>query len=289
MVFSVRSLLTAFMAFAVLSVSHPNSSQAAAHVDLFTDSCSAATDYFEFRIFITNSSTGGETVYLSSSTFRMTHAALIVPVGSQTYDFSYVTGTCDPQFTPLYAAAGSTYNISYNPTSRLMQLTYSSSVFGNSSGPVNAPIAAGQTVCLGQFRLTITSSPWVDNQPVGFGWSGTTSGITGYENTSTTISNFNTTANRTLGAMCVMTTPTSTGINSSMVLTGIETFPNPCSSLLHVTGADPAGPVRLFSADGTQMVCVSSGNSDAVLDVRGLTRGIYVLEAGGFRRKIVIE
>ena len=63
----------------------------------------------------------------------------------------------------------------------------------------------------------------------------------------------------------------------------------PCSSLLHVTGADPAGPVRIFSGDGTEMVCVSSGNSDAVLDVRGLPRGIYVLEAGGFRRKIVIE
>ncbi|MFM2207044.1 MAG: hypothetical protein RL213_1019 [Bacteroidota bacterium] len=289
MFLSIRSLLNVFLALAVLSVVNPYSSKAAAHVDLFTDSCSVGTDYFEFRIFITNSSTAGETVYLSSSTFRMTHATLIVPAGSQTYDFSYVTGTCDAQFTPLYAAAGSTYNISYNPTSRLMQLTYSSSVFGNSSSPVNAPIAAGQTACLGQFRLTITSSPWVDSQPVGFGWSGTTSGITGYENTSTTIINFNTTANRTLGAMCVLTTPTSTGINASFVRAGLETFPNPCSTLLHVTGAGPGIPVRLFSGDGSEKACVSSDGSEALLDVRGLPRGLYVLEAGSYRRKIVIE
>lgn len=273
----------------LLFLLRPFMSKSAAHVELFSDSCSAGTDYIEFRLFATNNSTAGETLYLSSGTLRFMHGTAIVPSGTQSYDFVYLNGTCDPSLTPLYTLLGSSYNMNYNPATRLMQVAYSTGTLGNSFATTNAPILAGQTICLGAFRLTVTSAPWVDNQPVGFSWSGTSSGITAFEDTASVVTNMNTAANRTLGAMCTMTTPSTTSVG---VPTGTENtciYPCPAYSYLHVKGIAVGTMIHVVSPAGKCELSLPFEGDQLDIPVSGLSKGVYLLEAGTLRRTFIVQ
>lgn len=267
----------------------PDKVMAAAHVELYTDSCTAGTDYFEFRLFITNNSTAGETLYLSSGTIRFTHGTSIVPSGTQSYDFMYQNGTCDPSIAPLYSQLGTSYNMNYNPATRLMQLAYSTGTLGNAYASVNAPVSAGQTICLGAFRLTITSSPWIDNQSVGFSWSGSSSGITAFEDTASVTTNMNTTANRTLGSMCSMTTPSTTQVGTAFDPSHIRIFPTVATAYLQIEGIRDGTMIHLVSIDGKRELSVPAEGDRMILSVAGLSKGVHFLEAGPIRRPFIVQ
>jgi hypothetical protein len=278
-----------FFAVTGMLFSFSNTAQAAARIELYTDSCTVGTDYFEFRLFATNNSTAGETLYLSSGTIRLTHSTAIVPSGTNTYDFIYQNGTCDPLLAPLYSSLGVTYNLNYNSSTRNMQIAYSTGTLGNAYATLNAPIPAGQTICLGAFRLTITSAPWADNQPVGFSWNGTSSGITAFEDTASVVTNMNTTANRTLGSMCSLTTPSTTWISSLNQGEDLRLYPSPSNSYLFVEGIIAGTTVHLFSFEGQRELTLQSEGGKLVIPVIGLSKGIHFLEAGIIRLKFVVQ
>ena len=95
--------------------------------------CTAGANYIEFQMNLTNTSTAGEVLYLvTASPLRINHAAGIVPAGTNTYTFQYVAGSADASVAPLYATLGTSYNVAYTASSRLMQVTHSSTVLGNS-------------------------------------------------------------------------------------------------------------------------------------------------------------
>ena len=146
--------------------------------------CAAGANYIEFQLNLTNTSTAGEVLYLNTaSPIRFIHAVGIVPTGTNTFTWAYVAGSASPSVAPLYATS-STYAMSYTPSTRLMQVTHINSTFGNSVSALNCPIAAGATVSVGKFRLTITNTNFVAGQSVGLTWA-TTSGFVAYVGTST--------------------------------------------------------------------------------------------------------
>ena len=118
--------------------------------------CSAGANYIEFQINLTNTSTAGEVIYLNTaSPIRINHAAGIVPAGPNTFTFAYVAGSADASVAPLYATLGTTYNVAYTASSRLMQVTHSNTVLGNSNSAVNCPIQPGATVSSARLNRAI--------------------------------------------------------------------------------------------------------------------------------------
>jgi len=245
-------------------------SKSTALVNMYTTNCTAGANYIEFQLNITNSSTAGETLYINTAgTWRMVHGAGIVPTGTNTYTMSYVPNSCDPILNPAFATQGTTFSMSYTASSRLMQCTFTNTVLGNSAAAVNAPVLAGQTISAGKFRLTITNTNWVGSQAVGLGWSGTTSGIVAYVNTAITVTNFNTSTNRTLGTMCTMNTPAPCSVSASTSTTGVSCFGgNNGSASVTATGSSPF--TYLWSPGGSTATSLS-----------GLTAGNYTVTVTG--------
>ncbi|MFM9027948.1 MAG: SprB repeat-containing protein, partial [Bacteroidota bacterium] len=181
--------------------------QGAATVNMYTDQCASGSNYFEFRLMITNTSTAGETLYIQApGTWRINHGAAIVPSGTNTYSLTYIANSADPSLAPLFATLGTTYNTSYTASSRLMQATFSTSVLGNSAAATNAPLLPGNSMSAGKFRLTITNTNFVSGATASCTWV-TTSGIVAYINTNTSATAMNTTTFRTLGTLCSSTIP----------------------------------------------------------------------------------
>ena len=101
----------------------------AATVNLSLTQCAAGTNWIEYQYNVSNTSTAGEVLYIQTlSPIRINHGAAIVPAGTSTFTFAYQAGTADAIFAPLYATLGTTYNVAYTASSRLMQVTHSSGI-----------------------------------------------------------------------------------------------------------------------------------------------------------------
>ncbi len=225
--------------------------------------CGAGSNYIEFQIDFNNNSTAGETIYLNSvAPIRINHAAGIVPAGTNTFTWAYVPGTASASFAPMYATLLTTYNVQYTPASRLMQVTNSSSVFGNSASAQNCPVAPGATISAGKFRLTITNTNFVAGQNVGLTWV-TTSGFVGYVNTNPATQSFNTTAVRTLNAPCTMSIPAACNLSASVVTNAVS-----CNG-----GSNGSATVSVTGGTGASTYLWSNGATTAT--ATGLAAGAY--------------
>ncbi len=73
-------------------------------------------------------------------------------------------------------------------------------------------------------------------------------------------------------------------------LSGIQVYPNPVKSRLHVAGITGIKHVRIFSVSGSVLGCFDNVSD---LDVSGLTKGVYILEIesieGVTRRRFLKE
>ena len=200
--------------------------------------CATGANYFEFQLNLTNTSTAGEVLYLQTpSPIRINHAPGIVPTGTNTFTFQYIAGSADASVAPLYATLGTTYNVSYTASSRLMQVTHATTVLGNSTAAVNCAIQPGATVNCGKFRLTITNTNFVANQAVGMTWV-TTSGFTAYVNSALIQTNFNTTATRTLGTPCSMTIPAACTAPTLSSIVGNQSCSNVNDGSINLTASN---------------------------------------------------
>ncbi|MFM7014732.1 MAG: T9SS type A sorting domain-containing protein [Bacteroidota bacterium] len=234
--------------------------------------CGAGANYIEFQLNLTNSSTASEVLYLvTASPIRINHAAGIVPAGTNTFTFAYVAGSADASVAPLYATLGTSYNTSYTAASRLMQVTHSSTVLGNSAAAVNCPIQPGATVSCGKFRLTITNTNFISGQSASLAWV-TTSGFTAYVGTSTTVTNFNTTTNRTLGTPCSITIPSTCTAPSLSSIVGNQSCSNVNDGSIDLTASN-GSPAPTFAWSGP------NGFSATTEDLTGLAPGSYTVVA----------
>lgn len=231
--------------------------------------CAAGANYIEFQVNLTNTSTAGEVLYLNaSSPIRINHAAGIVPAGTNTFIFQYIAGSADASVAPLYATIGTTYNVAYTASSRLMQVTHSSTVLGNSAAAVNCPIQPGSTVSVGKFRLTITNTNFIAGQSVGLTWV-TTSGFTAFVNTSTTTTAFNATnGNRTLGTPCSMSIPSACSVSAT-------------SSSTNVTCQGGSDGTASVSATGSSPFTYLWSSGESTSSITGLSAGTYTVTVTG--------
>lgn len=243
------------------------------------------SNFFEFEVSFSNTSTAGEVLYIQQfSPLRITHAASIVPAvptggAANAYTFAYVPGSADAAVAPLYATLGTTYNVAYTSASRLMQVVHASNLFGNSSAAVNCPIQPGTTVKVGKFRLTNTTRDFVAGASVGLSWV-TTSAFAAYVGTATSSTTFNTSVNRTLGAM-----PT-------IVIRGTPTVASPTVTSITSSGATLGGNVTSdggASISGRGVVyALTSANNDPTIDGTGVanvtdsgTTGVFTAAVTG--------
>ncbi|MFN6091046.1 MAG: hypothetical protein ACK44N_01370, partial [Bacteroidota bacterium] len=235
--------------------------------------CSAGANYIEFQINLTNTSTAGEVIYLNTaSPIRINHAAGIVPAGTNTFTFAYIAGSADASVAPLYATLGTTYNVAYTASSRLMQVTHANSVLGNSSSAVNCPIQPGATVSVGKFRLTITNTNFVAGQSAGMTWS-TTSGFVAYIGTAITSTAFSSTAgNRTLGTPCSITIPSSCTAPSLSAIVNNQTCSNVNDGSIDLTASN-GSPAPTFAWSGP------NGFTATTEDLSALAPGSYTVIA----------
>lgn len=271
-----KNILSIIIFTLLLNLLHVNSF-GAAHVTISAGPCSAGVDYIEFQINVSNSSTGGETLYISSpGPWRITHLASILPTGANTFSFDYIPGTADPVLAPLFASPGSSYSLSYNPTSRLMQANYSNATLGSQNSSVNAPMPPGTTLSAGRYRLTLTSGTWVPNSSIGLSWMGTTSGLVAYVDTNSTVTSFNTSTNRTLDTLCSMNTPLNNSITSPEKIQ-LSIFPNPSSGRVYLKSATPIGKVTLLDMQGKKILETTVPGKEGYLDVHSFDAGLYYL------------
>jgi len=234
--------------------------------------CTAGANYFEFQLNLTNTSTAGEVLYLNTaSPIRINHAAGIIPAGTNTFTWAYVPGSADASISPLYATLGTTYNVSYTASSRLMQVTHASAVLGTSTAAVNCAIQPGATLNCGKFRLTITNTNFVAGANVGMTWV-TTSGFTAYVNTATVTSNFNTTTTRTLGTPCSMTIPASCTAPSLSAIVGNQSCSNVNDGSINLTASN-GSPAPTFAWSGPNSFSATTE------DLSGLAPGSYTVIA----------
>ncbi|MFM9051982.1 MAG: hypothetical protein ACKOKF_06660 [Bacteroidota bacterium] len=244
------------------------SASGAAFVNMYTEQCAAGSNWIEFRQMITNTSTAGETLYIQApGTWRMNHSAAIVPAGTNTFTLQYIANSADPMLAPLYATVGTSYNISY--ANRRMQVTYSTSILGNSISSPNAPLLPGQTIAGGKFRLTITNTNFVAGQSTGFTWV-TTSGIVAYINTNATPQAMNTNTYRSLGTLCQSTIPAP----CSVTATGSSTSPS-CfgagdgSASVSASGSSPFTYLWSNGGTGSSISGLSAGSYSVTVTATG--------------------
>ena len=240
--------------------------------DYSISNCTVGANFFEFQLNLTNSSTSGEIIYLcSASPIRINHAAGIIPSGTNTFTWAYVPNSADAAIAPIYATLGNSYNMAYTPSTRLMQITNNSIILGNSAATVNCPIQPGATLNCGRFRLTITNTNFIANQQVGLTWV-TTSGFTAFVGNSTSITNFNTTSNRTLGAFCSITTPAPCTAPALTAIVSNPTCSNQNNGSINITAVN-GSPAPTFSWAGPNNFTAISE------DINGLAPGIYTVVA----------
>ena len=229
-----------FLLFMLFKVS---SSFGTAKGTLSLSNCTAGSNYIEYQINVTNTSDAGETIYMNSYTPRINHLVGIVPAGTNTFTFQYVAGSCDPAVANWYTTLGTTYNVQYTASSRLMQGTQTATIYGNSAAASNCPIAPGATINCGKFRLTITNTNFIAGANVGMVWT-TTSGFTGYVNTGTQSVNFNTTTNRVLGIPCSLTIPAGCNLSASASVINASCF-GASNGSITVSTTNGTGPYML--------------------------------------------
>jgi hypothetical protein len=240
--------------------------------DYSISNCTVGANFFEFQLNLTNSSTSGEIFHLcSASPIRINHAAGIIPSGTNTFTWAYIPNSADASLAPIYATLGSSYNMAYTPSSRLMQITNNSIILGNSTASVNCPIQPGATLNCGRFRLTITNTNFIANQQVGLTWV-TTSGFTAYVGNSTSITNFNTTSNRTLGAFCSLTTSAACTAPSITATVNNQSCLNQNNGSINITAVN-GSPAPTFIWTGPNNFTASSE------DINGLAPGAYTVIA----------
>ena len=236
--------------------------------------CTAGANFIEFQLNLTNTSTANEVIYLiTPSPIRITHAAGIIPTGTNTFTWAYVSGSADPSVAPLYATLGTTYNVQYTAGTRLMQITHSNAYLGNSAAAVNCPIQPGATVSVGKFRLTITNTNFVASQSVGLAWYLTSSGFVGYVGTSTTSTNFSQGAgNRTLGTPCSLTIPAACTAPSLSSTVNNQSCSNVNDGSINLTATN-GSPAPTFAWSGPNSFTATTE------DLSGLAPGSYTVIA----------
>ncbi|MFM9050852.1 MAG: hypothetical protein ACKOKF_00855, partial [Bacteroidota bacterium] len=97
----------------------------AAQVNMYTDQCAAGTNFIEFRMMITNTSTAGETLYINTpGAWRMNYGSTMASATGNTFTFAYVAGSADPILAPSFATLGTNYKHSHKSSIRLLQATF---------------------------------------------------------------------------------------------------------------------------------------------------------------------
>ena len=89
-----------------------------------------------------------------------------------------------------------------------------------------------------------------------------------------------------------LTEETCTGLTNSAIA-GIEIYPNPSSSILHISNAPQGSRIKLINTLGQVLVNIDSMDAQTSLDVSRFANGIYtiILESDGslVTRKVLIE
>ena len=227
-----------------------------------------APNEIQFDVSMTNNSAGD--YQWCAAVIRMTHLPGILPAGTNTMSWGYVSGGYSLSFP---AMGGPTFV--YNAATRQMSVSTSTSAYPvNTAGNCAAPnIPAGSTVLVGRFYLKNNTQNFVSGQNVGFAWN-TTSGVVLYDNCSALVTNFNTAATRTLLAPCTLTINT-----SSCYVTSATTNETTCNQAGMNNGSitvTPGGGTAPFSYSWTGPNGYTAGNTN---QITGLAAGSYTVTA----------
>ena len=173
--FLFKLLLPSFLILA----SYTLRSQTTATLQMDMEWLGSTSNTADFQIRLTN--TGTIPVTFNSLIIRGVHAA-----GITTGDISW-NALNDNAIPEWLGWPNSTSALAYNPTTRKLNFSSSTSIFTETTAPA---IPSGGGVVVGTFRMSTTTT-WAQNSDFGFVWEMTTGGVVGYIGAETSVTSIN--------------------------------------------------------------------------------------------------
>ncbi|MEC4048584.1 hypothetical protein OX284_004015, partial [Flavobacterium sp. SUN046] len=231
----------------------------------------SAGNEIEFDVFVTNLISTD--LRYNSNIIRFKHNTSILPsTGVNTETWGYVGGSDFPLSFPLtYPQTGQGGTFTYNTVSREFSISTLTGVYDNltCSAPI---IPAGSTKKLGRFVIH-NSQNFVQGQPVGLIWSGTTSAVIMYSACGTITATYNNAATRTLIAPCVISIPSCATSAIASVTTNVTCHGGNDGIASVNLSPSPSEASITYTVDGgaSQNATLTSGS----FNVTGLTAGSH--------------
>ena len=257
-------LLTSVSVFFLLKAE----AKSAEHITLSVENCMVTSRQIWFDVLIVND--GDEPLTFNSAFLQLTHSAAIAPAGTHNYSFSYISGSSD--FPACFATPGTSYVLTYTPASNLMELSMATTSYTNLTA-IQIPVG-GPPMKIGRFSLKVIDTVWVSGASVDLGYLSSGNGIHAYINGASAFSDMDQTTTGIFAAIdpCLLIIPAGCNVTSTVnSIRNENCFQDSSGSATVVlTGARP---------DVTWIVNnVLIPDSDSVIILDNLTRGIYVFE-----------